>query len=241
MIYRLVEAYLQRRGLRPERVNEDYPVLRPLDPNGLEVLRDPGFQASCRAIDGLTLLDTQRLANLWMWARNAPRGGCLIEIGSYRGGSALHLSNACPDRRLYVCDAFSSSFSALDPALDRRFASNQFTDNSRAEVERLFTSRGRDAVIIDGFAPASLQAANIEPGPIAFAHVDVDVYQATREILVYLRDRMLPSAGIALDDVHREASGVDRAIAEFTEANPHWRFVPVFPGQGLLIKPAVSA
>lgn len=238
MILSWIKSYLRRHGLRPETFNETYPVLRPMDAAGLEILRDPAFQASCREIEGLTLLDTHRLANLWQLVQLARGEGCLIEIGSYRGGSALHLSNACPQRLLYVCDAFSAGFSALEPELDTSFQAHQFSDNRRADVEALFRTRDRKAVIVEGFFPESIRTRNLEPGPIAFAHVDVDVYQATADTLAYLAERMIPRSLIVLDDVRRGAQGVDRAIAEFLVAHPDWTFLPLFPGQGVLIRPA---
>ena len=238
MIFSFVENYLRRRGLRPEPFNESFPVLRPLDANGIEILADLAFQSSCREIEGLTLLDTHRLANLWQLVQLARGEGCLIEVGSYRGGSALHLSNACPQRLLYVCDAFAAGFSALEPGLDASFQAHQFSDNRRADVEALFRTRNRKAVIVEGFFPESMRTHQQETGPIAFAHVDVDVYQATADTLAYLATRMVPRSLIVLDDVRRGAQGVDRAIAEFLVAHPDWTFLPLFPGQGVLIRPA---
>jgi len=235
MIYQFIERYLRRRGLRPEPFDENYPVLRPLDPNGVAVLRDPAFQSSCREIEGLTLLDTHRLANLWQIARQAAGSGCMIEVGSYRGGSALHLSNACPDRRLYVCDAFADGFATLDAKIDNRFQAHQFSDNRRDDVENLFRTRRRDAVIVEGFFPESIMKLGVETGPIAFAHVDVDVYQATADTLEYLRPRMNPRSCIVLDDVQREAHGVDQAIAEYVQRHREWMYLPLFPGQGVLL------
>jgi hypothetical protein len=38
-----------------------------------------------------------------------------------------------------------------------------------------------------------------------------------------------------LDDVQRNAEGVDRAIHEFLRDYPTWMMPPIFPSQGLLI------
>jgi hypothetical protein len=68
-------------------------LTKPIDENYVEILDDPAFQASVKEVRGITLLDTARLANLWMLCRASNPLGSAIEIGSYRGGGALHISN----------------------------------------------------------------------------------------------------------------------------------------------------
>jgi hypothetical protein len=215
------------RGYHP-----DFPVLRPLDTNGVEILADEAFQHSCREVDGLTLLDTPRLANLWMLCQQTNPAGHILEVGSYKGGGALHLSNACPQRKTVVCDSFHG-FETLDPQLDTSFTADQFKDTSPQAVEALFRSRKREFAVIPGFFPQS--CANIDLGPISFVHLDVDTYKSTREALQFLAGRMIARSLIVLDDYNRRAHGVDEAVREFTTHDRSWLALPLFPGQGLLI------
>ena len=97
----------------------------------LEVLEDPEFQASVEEVKDLTLLDTARLANLWQLARMTDPSGAMIEIGSYKGGGALHISNSCPKRTIFVCDTFKGFGNLpMDPKLDHLFARERFQDTS---------------------------------------------------------------------------------------------------------------
>jgi predicted O-methyltransferase YrrM len=220
-------------GCRLVRTHGQFPVLKPINPVDVELLADPAFQASVKEVSDLTLLDTPRLANLWNLSRLAPDGN-ILEIGSYKGGGALHLSNACPKRKIIVCDSFEG-FEKLRPDLDRNFEPHMFKDNSKEKVEQLFHSRGRPHEVIQGFFPASVAGRQI--GPISFVHLDADVYKATIESLQYLIDNRLltQKAIVVLDDYSRGADGVNRATAEFITSHPDWNVFPMFPAEGLLL------
>ncbi len=218
-------------GLTVAEHDARFPVVIPLHPDHVEMLGDPAFIESCREVRDLTLLDTARLANLWSLSRQCDRRGSFIEVGSFRGGGALHLSNSDPDRQIFVCDSFAG-FDHLDETLDSRFGSHMFTDTRRDAVEDMFRSRGRNATVLAGFFPRS--ADGVEVGPLSFAHVDVDVYEATRDTLRFICPLMTNRSMIVLDDVGRHAAGVDAAISEFVAEQPDWLAFPLFPGQGVL-------
>jgi hypothetical protein len=211
-----------------------YPVLLPMDASGLEILADPEFQRSCKMIGSLTVLDTPRLANLWMLARLTDPHGAIAEIGTYRGGGAVHLSNGFPHRQIVVCDPFSKeSFESLDPKLDTSFRPGQFSDQREEQVRLLF--KDRNALIVPGYFPQS--AAAVALPKLSFVHLDVDVYKASKESLGFLLrpgilcDRSL----IVLDDYHRLATGVNKAVEEILSEQPGTLAFPLFPGQAMII------
>jgi len=217
--------------LRP--FNPHYPIIKPIDTNKVEILKDPEFHASLIACQNDTNLDDARLANIWAYAKlSGP--GTMLEVGSWHGGGALHIANACPDRRMFVFDPFSDSqsFEALDGALDGSFTINQFTDTSEGYVRNLFASHNRKAEIVKGFFPAS--ALNVNLGEVAFCHLDVDVYEATKNSLYYLADRLAKRSFVLLDDYRREAKGVDLAVDEFLRDHPRFRCFSLHPSQGVV-------
>jgi hypothetical protein len=207
-------------------------ILKPLDPVGVELLADRSFQDSCRQVYDHTLLDTPRLANLWQLSRLANPRGHILEVGAYRGGSALHLANACPDRAIYVCDSFRG-FRSLDPALDHAFQPDMFRDTSKEHVERLFHRHGRPATIVAGYFPES--CADLPLAPLSFVHLDLDTHEATRAALEFLAPRMIDRSLMVLDDFCRTADGVNRALAEFLDRATDWALFPLFPSQALLV------
>jgi hypothetical protein len=221
-------------GCRLAAVQGDYPITKPIDPANVEVLGDRLFQRSVSEVANLTLLDTARLANLWSLCQRTDPQGNLLEIGAYKGGGALHLSNCCPKRKIIVCDSFSG-FEALNAKLDRSFEDHMFKDTNRDKVAALFKARGRSYEVIEGFFPASCKAHNL--APVSFVHLDVDVFKATIESLLYLEREhiLMDKTLIVLDDYDRNADGVNQAVAEFTTAYKKWLAFPLFPGQCLLL------
>jgi hypothetical protein len=160
--------------------------------------------------------------------------GSLIEIGSYRSGGALHISNACPTRPIYVCDTFEGFADLkMDPKVDRLFWKEQYSDTSFETVKANWAGEGRDVRWVKGYFPES--AANMEISNISFAHVDTDLYESTAKTLNYLLPRPIDRSIVVFDDYFRSVEGVIKAAGEFTRAHPDWVTLPMFPGQGVMI------
>lgn len=215
-------------------------IQKPTDPRHLDILFDPAFQASVAETKPLTDADTAQLANLWQLCRLGGERGTIVEVGTYKGGTALHLSNCRPHAEIFVCDTFSGFASlALDPELDRRevewrqrFGSGPFEDTSAAAVEALFRARGRRATVIAGRFPDSDAQGLVRD--VGFAHIDVTVYPSCRDALEYLRPRSLPGAIWLVDSYGRQTDGVTRAVHDFVAAHPDWSPFPLYPGQAVL-------
>jgi hypothetical protein len=228
----LIKSTLQSIGF--DIVKYSGRVKKSVDESYLEVLYDPTFQASIDEVKNLTLLDTARLANLWQLCRMSNPAGSLIEVGSYKGGGALHISNSAPSRTIFVCDTFEGFGDLpLDRSLDRLFAKGQFIETSFDAVKKAWTNKGRDVRWVRGYFPES--AASTEIGNISFAHIDLDIYKSTAETLDYLQPRFIDRSIVVFDDYLRNADGVMKAVQEFSVAHPDWVTFPIFPGQGLMI------
>lgn len=208
-------------------------VKKPIDESKVEILTNINFRESLKEIGDYSLLDTDRLANLWEYCRLSNPEGAIFEIGSYKGGGALHLSNAAPGRKVYIFDSFNKSFEKLDQALDYNFNMDQFKDTSIESVRNLFLEKKREYEIVNGFFPQSFQ--NHKFPKVSFVHLDVDIYKATIESLLFLDSRMADKSFIIIDDYNRNCEGVNKAVEEFTSQTDNWRAFPLFPSQGLLV------
>jgi O-methyltransferase len=207
-------------------------IKRPIDERGVEVLDNPDFRNSLNEIGAYSLLDTDRLANLWEYCRLSNPEGSIFEIGSYKGGGILHLSNAAPERSLYIFDSFAG-FESINTELDKYFNMTQFKDTSINVVRNLFMDKNRSFKIINGFFPDSFR--DYEFPKVSFVHLDVDVYKATLESLLFLDDKMMEKSFIVIDDYNRGCDGVNKAVNEFINQTNNWRVFPLFPSQALLI------
>lgn len=210
------------------------PVLLPLDRNGLEILADPAFQQSCHAVRGYTLLDTPRLANLWCLSRLTDPEGAMLEVGAYKGGGALHLSNCCVNRMIIVCDPFDAdSFERVDVNYDHLFHKGQFVGSTEEAIADLL--KKRNCTIIPGYFPHSIKGHALPR--VSFIHLDVDVYNATKESLSFILSapELCDNSLIVVDDFNRGANGVNQAIREVVEETAGTRVFPIFPGQALIV------
>ncbi|MGB7547412.1 MAG: class I SAM-dependent methyltransferase [Terracidiphilus sp.] len=200
----------------------------------VDILFDPKFRSSVAQVKDFTCLDIARLANLWTLVRMAGPG-VFLEIGSYKGGTALHICNAMedPDALFYCFDPFETGGFERIGDCDQAFKPTDFMDTQYAAVVKLLSSKPR-AKAVQGFFPAA--AEDFDLRNIAFCHLDVDTYEATRNSLEYLAPRMAPRGLIVLDDVdHRETPGVRKAMTEFVAARPSFLAIPMFPVQAVLV------
>jgi len=212
-------------------------VQKPSDPRWIEVLDDPEFRRSVREVRDTSTLDTVRLANLWQWC-GLSEEGAMIEVGAFRGGTALHLSNRWPRRRIFVCDTFEGFWHLQrDAELDAGVPAGSWCNRDREGVRALFAARGRDAVLLEGAFPQS--DTRNEVREISFAHIDVDIYASCLTSLDYLAGRATPSALFIVNDYLRSrTAGIKQAVAEFLKDHPGWLVLPVYPAQGVLFNAA---
>jgi O-methyltransferase len=200
----------------------------------VEILFDPEFRRSVSQVKNFTCLDVARLANLWTLVRMAGPG-VFMEVGSYKGGAALHICNAMKDDRspFYSFDPFEAGGFEGMRDCDQAFKPTDFTDTNYAAVVGLLSAKPQ-AKVIQGFFPAMAEGMNLHN--IAFCHLDVDIYEATRNSLEYLAPRLAPKGLIVLDDVgHLETPGVEKAMMEFVAAQPSFLAIPMFPCQAVLL------
>jgi len=125
---RLSVSIARKFGYALYPLHPKFPVDPPIIGRDLLILSDPEFQRSVRMVREHTLLDVARLANLWNLARQTGPG-TMLEVGTFRGGGALHIANSTPERELFVFDTFQG-FRQLTPGLDDIFG-KEFPGHNR--------------------------------------------------------------------------------------------------------------
>jgi O-methyltransferase len=209
-------------------------VTPPIEGEFVEILLDPEFRQSVTEVKNFTCLDVARLANLWMLAKIVG-AGTFLEVGTYQGGTALHLCNAMNgrDAPFYCFDPFEShGFQGLAEG-ENHWSPSDFTDTSYEQVAALLGSKPF-AKAIRGFFPEAAQGVDLSN--IAFCHLDVDIFDATLRSLEHIAPRLAPRGLIVVDDTgHNRAPGVKRAVAKFLTSNPSFVSIPMFPCQSVLL------
>lgn len=150
-----------------------------------------------------SLIGEEDLADMIAMAAGTP-GGCFVEVGVYRGGSAARLQDVAhlQQRELYLYDTFTGI--PHKEAIDSH-SIGDFADTDEEIVRALLPQ----AFIIKGLFPGSA----IDMPRVAFAHLDCDQYQSVREAALYLMPLMVPGGVMWFDDSPCLA-GARLAVAE---------------------------
>jgi O-methyltransferase len=128
--------------------------------------------------------------------------GDFVECGVYRGGSAFLIastladSGIAKDRQLHLFDTFEGMPSTAneDPS---GIKEGRFGDTSLGAVREYLKEFGF-VRFHPGYIPDTLRP--VGDRRFAFVHIDVDLYQTTKDCLDFFYDRMLPGGMMVFDD-----------------------------------------
>lgn len=177
-----------------------------------------------------SLVSQDVIADLIDHARSSPPG-CFVEVGVYKGGTAQYLTRlaAGQDREIFLYDTFTG---IPYQGEDDHHKVGDFGDANYKQVCRDLPY----AHVIKGVFPESAVAGM---GPVAFAHIDCDQYQAIVEATRYLYPRMAPGGILWYDDT-TTLDGAKRALTDLqvgdllpkpliSKTNRHYVVIPQRP------------
>ena len=161
--------------------------------------------------------------------------GDFLEAGVFRGGTALLEAMIIADsgqaRPLHLFDSFEGMPETTD-GLDR-FQKGDFNSTSAGKVAEILTPYPFVTMHV-GFIPQTFR--QFDPGPIAWAHVDVDIYQAVKDSIEFIYPRLVQGGFMVFDDYgFPSCPGARRAVDEAFFDRPE---VPIClpTGQALVVK-----
>lgn len=155
-------------------------------------------------VSPISLLGNDVLQELVETAKQAPVGGCFVEVGVYKGGSAFHLAKVAEDqfRKIFLYDTFKGiPYACADDT--HKIGDFGDTDSSTVQAEIPY------ATVVTGVFPGSA----VPMPPVSFAHIDCDQYQSVRDAILYLEPRMA-FGGIMWFDDYGCLPGATRAVDE---------------------------
>lgn len=199
-------------------------------------LGDAEFEALFAVADGHTLVSRDRCFVLWKTLEQALRvPGSVMECGVFRGGTAALiaqvLTNAGAARRLSLFDSFEG-FPDTTRGVDR-FRAGDLGSTSVEDVRRLLSPYPFIELHV-GFIPDTFAGAKIEQ--VAWAHVDVDIYQSVLDAILFIYPRLAAGGYLIFDDyAFPSCAGARRAVDEAFRDKPE---VPLClpTGQALVVK-----
>jgi O-methyltransferase len=198
-------------------------------------LTDTHFMETMRAVRGHTLVDLLRCFELWSLVQQSAKlsHGALIEVGVWRGGTGCLIAEAASGLPVYLCDTFSGVVNVSDK--DTRYKGGEHSDTSVEIVQRLADSMGLSSVqVLQGIFPTD--TGHLVEETFRFVHLDLDVYESTRQSLDFLWPRLVPGGIVVFDDYGTHGcEGVTRLVNEVSKSRDRL-FIYNANGHGILIK-----
>ena len=186
-------------------------------------------------VEHLSVNDSARLLLMLAEARRqaAHAEGDFIEMGVFRGGSALLLAYALKEQgsphRLHLLDSWEGMPPPQPEDAGAIVGEGGFADSSEEMVRDALDEVGLldRCTTYQGWFEQTLPALQ---GPFGLAHVDCDFYEPMKFCLQHLLTRMTPQGTIVIDDFGNGGTsnfpGVSRAVHEVVYGTP-WRVVPL--------------
>lgn len=206
-------------------------------------VEEPEFLSVWRGFPEATAQVHERKFFLHSLARSvADVPGDTAECGVWRGASSYLLCKAMEHpglSRLHHC--FDSWEGLSEPELADLPSDPRYFKWKKHDLSQPLEAAKRNladvpwARFYPGWIPTRF--AEVADRRFAFVHVDVDLYQPTRDALAFFYDRMEPGGVILCDDYGSTACpGAKKAFDEFLADRPERRVVHVPTGQGYFHK-----
>ncbi len=203
-IYRTKNLNLEVRPFRNAALAAHSEIIRPYS-NYAPWKIDKEFASTFETIKGHTLVDMYRNYELWDLVGQVASQieGDVLEVGVWRGGTAgvmaKKLSKVASQKKIYLADTFTGVVKAGDE--DSQYSGGEHADTSEQTVVDLLSKNLelKNFEILKGIFPEDT-ADRVNPPKLCFCHVDVDVYQSTKDIVEWIWPRLSVGGMIVYDD-----------------------------------------
>lgn len=186
--------------------------------------------------DGIEVFHTPAEADALRQVLQDIPDGNLIEVGVYMGGSAKILAQEHPDRTVYACDTFEGFPDNINT--EKGDSNNYYVGQMAIANHKVVMENLKDYKNI-AYARGQFPDSFFYDDEFAFAHIDVDTYNSTKDSLEYIYDRMVPGGKILIHD-YPAHEGVKRAVDEFMKDKKDKQTVLDTGGRQLLIEYGTS-
>lgn len=236
--FRFIPTHKQKRSVIKEflkinlmRVGYEIEYVREVEPNPKYEAIDTyatyspwnieaDFVEAFDKIQDFTLVDKYRCFEIWKLVEQVSKleKGAILEVGVWKGGTGALMAK-CADlssikEKIYLCDTFQGVVKTT--ANDSAYADGEHSDASREGVERLVRDGfGLSNVeILEGIFPEETGQL-VENQLFRLCHIDVDVYQSSKDTVDWIWDRMVPNGVIVFDDYgYVRTDGITKHIEE---------------------------
>ena len=202
-----------------------------------------GFKMNYDLAKSHTIVSPDRCYVLYTLALQAAHAlGEWYECGVYKGGTAMLLAKVLEDKttdaRLHLFDTFEGMPETI-PSIDLH-QKHDFSDTSFDTVKSRIVSLLTDKKRIEfhkGLIPETFKV--LQSHHIAFAHIDVDIYQSVMDCCSFIYPRLQKGGFMVFDDYgFPSCPGARLAVDRFFKDKPEKPLV-LPTGQAIIFKSSV--
>lgn len=205
-------------------------------------LADNVFMETFNKCRNSTLVDICRNFELWNLVEQLKNlQGSIMEVGLWKGGTASVICKAenlyNNNTKIYLCDTFKGVVKATQD--DNCYVGGEHAFDDEQHILNLVQSVGvgtDNIKILRGIFPDETQQHIPSNELFKFCHIDVDVYQGTKDIIEWIWPKMVVGGIVVSDDYGIEPiQGVTKAINHFMGDNDK-RIMYNLNGHAVIVK-----
>jgi O-methyltransferase len=228
--------------LRINMKKEGYAVIRHDDgplhsyPYDSPWLTDKDFSKIYNSIRKHTLVDRVRCYHLYLLIHQIKKvPGDILEVGTWRGGTAGIFTQLLPDKLVYLADTFKGVVKASEW---EHYKDKAHADTSEDLVRNFLTDDlgVSNFKILNGIFPEDTGKA-VEKKTLSLVYLDVDVYQSTKDAFHYVWKSITKGGMVVFDDYGMVSAceGISKFVNEIKD-DADKLFIPNLNGQAYVIK-----
>ncbi|HJR74839.1 MAG TPA: TylF/MycF/NovP-related O-methyltransferase [Luteimonas sp.] len=199
---------------------------------------DAAFLADYKTLSPLNPYSQDRKWTLREYTRQTDAlSGDMAECGCYEGASAFFMLQASSHGTLYLFDSFQGLSEPDDQDLQGKTGVRNWEagdlNSSEQTLRRNLNAYDR-FVVLPGWIPARF--AYVSERRFRLVHIDVDLYQPTKDSLEFFYPRMVEGGAIVIDDYGFLTCPGARTAADEFAASVGKRMLHLPTGQGVLMR-----
>jgi len=199
-------------------------------------LTDAAFAKVYDKIRSNTLVDRTRCYALYELIKQANKiPGDILEVGTWRGGTAGLFSLMLPKKTVYAADTFEGIVKA---SKWEHYKDKTHSDTSEKLVNDFLskTLKVTNYKILKGIFPEDT-GETVANKPLSFVYLDVDVYQSTKDAFEYIWDQVSVGGIVTFDDygMISACEGISKFVDEIKDDDDKL-FIQNLNGQAYIIK-----
>jgi len=195
-------------------------------------LEDKKFLKIYNKFSDLTLLDKPRAYTLWQATNSLKnKNGVILDIGCLLGGAGFIMSKGNNKGKTLLFDTFNGF--KKDDGIHKK---EVFEFNDIKKVKKFINQFNlRDTYVFKCYFPDQL---NLKIDKIKICHIDVNTFQSTKDVFLYIEKKIIKNGIIIFDDYGIWGVNGIKKFIKSIEARYQKKFIFIknYMGQCILIK-----